>query len=239
MPRRAGTAQLLPPYASYSSWVKLLEAFSASMPPIIDEAYMSRLALSGSGIKALKSALRFLGLVGSNDRPTERLEHLVEALGDGQHSKSEVLREVMSQAYAPLFSPDFDLKSANGAQLRSYFATMGARGQIQQKCTSFFLNLAKDAGLQLSPHLISRPRPASGPRRTLTAELETEERRPRPQAVEQRRQPLAPSREAGLLLGMFPRFDIDWPEDKKTRWFKDFAQLMRLFEMQSSQLSAR
>ncbi len=233
MMRRPNTAELLPPYVSYSSWAKLLEALARSLPPTIDESYLASQGFSESNTRALRSALRFMDLLGTYDRPTERLERLVEALGAGGATRAEALKGIIVQAYRPLFTPDFNLKSATVAQLRLSFGTLGARGQIQQKCTSFFLNLARDAGLPLSPHLILRGRPAPSQRSAPSAEPRAAERQAPLPAREQRQWALASSGELGLLLGMFPKFDIDWPEEKKRRWFRDFAKLIRISEQEN------
>lgn len=230
-------ADLLPPYASYSSWVRLLDALVASVPGSLDEPYLASSGFSDSSIKPLRSALRFLGLVGRDDRPTDRLQKLVDSLRAGGDVRIEALRQMIMHAYGPLFSPEFDLRSATTEQLRAYFGGIGAQGQIQQKCSSFFLNLARDAGLELPSQLISRAPMALGRSRSA--------RSSKMAGVEagstglDRRQWSSPaSREASLLRDVFPSFDIDWPEDKKQRWFKDFARLIKIYETEGEQQSA-
>ncbi|HLC29637.1 MAG TPA: DUF5343 domain-containing protein [Dehalococcoidia bacterium] len=221
---------LLPPYASYSSWVRLLDALVGSLPPVVDESYLASLDLSESSIKPLRSTLRFLGLVARDSRPTERLERLVEALRKGGTAKFEALREMVHDSYRQLFSEQFDLKSAGTEQLRLYFGTMGARGQIQQKCSSFFLNLARDAGLELPPQLISRAPMALGRHRAAFAPTGAIEPQLSTLRSERRKSVYAICREPGLLSDIFPTFDIDWPEEKKQRWFRDFARLVKICE---------
>src|SRR3972149_11909112 len=86
---------LLPPYASYSSWVRLLDALTSALPPVLDEAYLDGLGFSDSSIKPLRSALRFLGLVGRDDRPTARLDSLVDALHAGGTARLEALQQMI------------------------------------------------------------------------------------------------------------------------------------------------
>lgn len=221
---------VLPPYASYSSWVRLLDALASGLPAVVDEPYLASLNLSDSSIKPLRSALRFLGLVARDGRPTERLHRLVAALHDGGAPKAEALRDMVHRSYRPLFTGEFDLRSAATDQLRLYFGTMGARGQIQQKCNSFFLNLARDAGLELPPQLISRSPLALGRQGTTAPRFRLGEFRPPAQVAERVQSAFAYPREPGLFRDLFPSFDIDWPEEKKQRWFRDFARLVKICE---------
>ncbi len=215
------TGEVLPAYASYSSWLRLLDALAESLPSLIDEHYLASLGLSESSIKPLRSTLRFLELINRDGRPTNRLEGLVEALSQGGTARIEALKGTVHHSYSHLFSSGFELKSATMEQLRLYFGAMGARGQIQQKCSTFFLNLARDAGLDL-PHHLMPPAPLAVGRRGPAAVGPTmEERRQWTQTF---------SSELGLLLGIFPKFEIDWPEEKKQLWFKDFMRMMRIAE---------
>ncbi len=237
MVRITHNTELLPPYASYSSWVRLLDALAGSLPLTLDESYLDGLGFSDSSIKPLRSALRYLGLVGRDDRPTEKLDRLVEALHSGGAVRIDALKQMILQAYGPLFSPDFDLKSATTDQLRVFFGSLGAQGQIQQKCSSFFLNLARDAGLELPPQLISRAPMALGRTRASRASARLEMQRQASQGSDRRQWSFSSSREASLLRDVFPTFDIDWPEEKKQRWFKDFARLIKIYEMDGEQLA--
>lgn len=216
----AETVELVPPYAPYCSWLGLLDALINSLPPVVDEAYLAGLRLSDSSIKPLRSALRFLGLVESDGLPTERLQRLIQGLEMGGSSKVQALQELVYHAYGALFSAGYDLKTATMDELRLFFGTMGARGQIQQKCSTFFLNLARDSGLDL-PHYLIPPAPPALQRRSSQARPSLEERREWTSVF---------SREMGILMGIFPRFDIDWPEEKKQHWFRDFTRVLRIAE---------
>ncbi|MDP2661588.1 MAG: DUF5343 domain-containing protein [Dehalococcoidia bacterium] len=233
----SANVDLLPPYASYSSWVRLLDTLYSSLPPVLDEAYLDSLGFSASCIKPLRSALRFLGLVGRNDRPTARLMNLVDALHAGGMARLEALRQMILQAYGPLFSPDFDLRAATTGQLRVYFGRLGAQGQIQQKCSSFFLNSSRDAGLELPPQLISRAPLALGRNRSGRPSLKTSRQRLATQDSERRQSAFPAPREASILRDVFPVFDVDWPEGKKQRWFEDFARLIRIYETDGDHLA--
>ena len=149
----------LPPYVSYKSWLKMLDGLTKFVPDEIDSSYYRELLFSGSSAKKLRTALRFLGLIDDGNVPTGQLQRLVRALrGVGQEIKTEVLREIMQNAYPSLFTEDFSLKRATSGQLMERFEKLGVRGDIQRHCISFFLHLAADAELELSPHLAGRSR---------------------------------------------------------------------------------
>ncbi len=156
---RAQRTDRLPPYASYSTWQKLLDAFGQFLPEQIDSSYYKGLKLSGSSLKSLRLALRYLGLIDDNDVPRDGLKRLIKAReGASGEKKSAVLREILQHAYPALFSPEDKLVSATLGQLSTYFDGLGAKGQMLQKCMTFFLSLATEAELDLSPHLAGRSR---------------------------------------------------------------------------------
>jgi len=149
----------LPPYTSYATWQRLLEAFQHFLPDVVDSSYYQDLKLSGSSVKSLRLALRYLGLIDDNNVAQDRLKRLTRAReGEGGESKSAILREILRDAYTALFSPEDKLASATLGQLSSYFESIGAKGQMLQKCMTFFLSLAAEAELNLSPHLAGRSR---------------------------------------------------------------------------------
>src|SRR3990172_4552431 len=210
MVRILNAENLVPPYVSYASWLRLLDALSRSLPEAVDETYLASLEVGESGVKALRSALRFLGLVGNDELPAERLRRLVNGLQSDHGRRQEALREVIFQAYRPLFSRGLDLESMTVSQLRLHFGSLGARGQIQQKCSSFFLNLARDAGMQLPAHLTRRARASVSPRlsRRDSYQSKDEEDSVLASLAGRRQTPMAATRELGFLPAMFPKFDI-------------------------------
>jgi len=157
--RNKDSQNRLPPYVSYSTWQKLMAGFSTFLPDVIDGSYYRELRFSGSDTKKLRTALRFLGLVDGNSVPTEKLWSLVQAIHqESDEIKSNVLRDILCDAYPPLFVNDFSLKTATVGGLSDHFDEMGARGDVQRQCISFFLHLAAEANIALSPHLAGKSR---------------------------------------------------------------------------------
>jgi len=149
--------RLTPPYAPYRTWNTLLGNLKDAMPlpSRMDSTFWSRLKLSGSMRSSLKSALVSLGLLSQDGRPKKELEELLIAEGD---ERGERLRAIFQTTYADLLN-QIDLERATVGALRDYFRSVGADGQMGEKCQSFFINMAKDSGYKLHPHLLARAQP--------------------------------------------------------------------------------
>jgi len=154
----------LPPYVSYATWMRLINGLVDFVPDVIDSSVYSRLRFSGSDIKKLRTALRRLNLIDESAVPRQELRSLVEAQKEGAEpdAKSVVLRQIIDRAYPFMADEDFNLSSATRKQLEDRLAAMGATGNMQKPCTTFFLNLAVEAGLDISPHLSSRDKSGVG-----------------------------------------------------------------------------
>lgn len=149
----------LPPYVSYKTWIKMLDCLKINVPQVIDSSYYASESFSGSSAKKLRTTLRFLGLTNDTNVPTAQLTRLVRAYrGEGQVSKAAVLSEILKTAYPMLFTKDFDLKRATLGQLIGHFERLGVARNMQKHCISFFLHLAADAEIELSPYLAGRSR---------------------------------------------------------------------------------
>src|SRR3972149_1899065 len=97
----------LPPYASYATWQRLMDAFNKFLPEQLDTSYWRQLRLSGSSAKSLRLAVQHLRLIDDKYVVQDKLRRLVRAShGEGQESKSRVLTQVLSDAYPALFEPE-------------------------------------------------------------------------------------------------------------------------------------
>ncbi len=211
----------LPPYASYTTWQKLLEGLKRFLPDEIDRSFYDSLGFSGSQILTLKSALRFLSLVDQDNVPTEKLRQLVQSDG---HKQKDILREIIQQAYVSLFNT-FNLQTITQGQLSRYFESLGAKGDIQRKCTSFFLAIASEAGIELSLHLSGRSKLGIG-RKSIATKAKEKKRLETKMA----RGTELPSNSSWmeLVLKKFPDLDPTWPDETKKKWFEDFKELLRV-----------
>ncbi len=153
----------LPPYVSYRSWLKILDRITTFLPGKVDSSFLSDLEFSVSTAKKMRTALLFLGLIDGDNVPSEKLQRLHRSLqGFGQETQVVILRDILHTAYPSLFTQDFDLERATPGQLRELFERMGVRGRIQRYCISFFLQMAIDAEINISPLLTTRSKLGTG-----------------------------------------------------------------------------
>ena len=158
--RSSGT----PPYTSYRTFKTFIEDLHEhGVPSRIDRSVLTR--FSGVVGTQLMHALRFLGLIEDDGRPTERLTGLVKAHGTG--SWSERLLELLRREYAPMFA--IDLETATPSHFSEAFRkAFPAADAVVQKCVTFFLYAANDAGVKISGRVLKGRKPRSlTPRRKL------------------------------------------------------------------------
>jgi hypothetical protein len=151
--RSSGT----PPYTSYRTFKTFIEDLhERGVPSRIDRSVLTR--FSGVVGTQLMHALRFLGLIEDDGRPTERLKGLVKAHGTG--SWPERLLELLHQEYAPMFA--IDLETATPSHFNEAFRkAFPAADAVVQKCVTFFLYAANDAGVRISGRVLKGRKPRS------------------------------------------------------------------------------
>ena len=151
--RSAGT----PPYTSYRTFKAFIEDLHEhGVPSRIDRSVLTR--FSGVVGTQLTHALRFLGLIDDDGRPAERLKALVKVHGTG--SWSEKLLELLGHEYAPMFA--IDLETATPSHFNEAFRrSFPAADAVVQKCVTFFLYAANDAGVKISGRVLKGRKPRS------------------------------------------------------------------------------
>jgi Family of unknown function (DUF5343) len=151
--RSSGT----PPYTSYRTFKTFIkDLHEHGVPSRIDRSVLTR--FSGVVGTQLMHALRFLGLIEDDGRPTERLKGLVKAHGTG--SWSQRLLELLGQEYAPMFA--IDLETATPSHFNEAFRkAFPAADAVVQKCVTFFLYAANDAGVRISGRVLKGRKPRS------------------------------------------------------------------------------
>jgi len=159
--RSAGT----PPYTSYRTFKTFIDDLHEhGLPSRIDRSVLTR--FSGVVGSQLMHALRFLGLIEDDGRPTRRLAGLVDAHGAGHWS--EAILTLIREAYAPIFA--IDLEAATPSHFNGAFRkAFPAADAVVQKCVTFFLYAANDAGVKISGRVLKgrKPRSLAPPRRKL------------------------------------------------------------------------
>ena len=215
----------LPPYVSYRTFHNFVEQLQQRMPSRIDRSYWGDILSGSTGIQ-LMAALRFLGLIDANGKPMERLKPLVAARGE---PRTKLLQEIAYDAFGFVLKSSLDLESATYSQLEEVFHnTFQLTDNVSRKCVKFFIAMASDAGMTLSPFITRRTRSAhtSTGTKTITKKvgIRTNRNGIIPQGTDE-----IPNYSSwnSKLLDKFPSFDPSWSEELKQKWFAAFDELLK------------
>jgi len=139
----------IPPYIAYRTFRNFLyQLEQRGLPARIDRSVMSQ--KSGTVQSRLLLALNYLGLITSRGRPTERFRKLVTA---SENVRRNVLKEIIISSYEFLFNNKIDIADASSSQVEEIFHRTGSSGETLRRSISFFLSLAKEAGIPVSPYI--------------------------------------------------------------------------------------
>jgi hypothetical protein len=215
----------LPPYVSYRTFRNFVERLQQRLPSRIDRSYWGDL-LSGSTGTQLMAALRFLNLIDANGKPMEKLKPLVAAKGA---QRNQLLQEILYEAFNFVLNSSLELESATYLQIdEAFHNTYHLTGDVSRKCVKFFIAMAIDAGLPISPFITKRTRTShSIPGHKSTAKkvgIKAERNLEIPQMLDEI--PINHSWN-DLLLAKFPNFDPSWNDDLKIKWFAAFDELLK------------
>jgi hypothetical protein len=214
----------LPPYVSYRTFQTFIDDLHQAVPSRIDRSYWGK-SFSGTTGNQLMAALLFLGLIDVSGIPTNRLKLLAGAI---DVKRTDILKQTCSEAFDFLFKGSFDPQTATPAQLQEMFSSnFQISSSVMRKCIKFFVDMAKDSGIALSPFIIKQTRTYSA------ANSKTIGKKPGPKTSRNTLVPQSmdeiPDRTSWdkLLLNKFPQFDPSWPDEVKLKWFAAFDELMR------------
>jgi hypothetical protein len=213
----------LPPYVTYATWCRLLDAFRNHLPGRVDQSYLRDLGFSDSSILTIRTALYFLNLVDDRHEPTERLRRLAVAEGDGHEL---ALREMIEEAYQPVLA-GLNLETATQGLLQERFAKCGATNNVGHKCLSFFLALAKDARIPLSPYLLNKSRIGAN-QKVAPAVSTPRRRRSAPATSRNLSAKYGNATVIAPLATKLPDFDPGWPKEVRDEWFEHLQALQTM-----------
>lgn len=219
----SSSKKLLPPYVSYRTFLNFLEGLQQTMPARIDRSYWGD-RLSGSTGTQLVSALRFLDLIDVSGFPTVKLRQLVISKGS---QRLELLKQVTHESYSFFFLSQVDPQAATYAQLEEAFHdNYQIASDVARKCIKFFIGLASDGGMKLSPFVTKKSR-AARPANTLKKSARTSDKKAGTEIPQQTG--LIPNGIGldKLLIDKFPGFDPSWPDEVKLKWFAAFDELLK------------
>ena len=216
-----------PPYVSYKTWNTFLQKVKGQLPlpNHIDSSFWAYLPFSGSNQSALRGTLVYLGLL-DGGHPDLRLEQLANAENE---ERQNLLREIFTQSYEELLD-QVDLTRTTRGRLREYFKSVGAEGQLGQKCTAFFLCLAREAGETLHASLQAKSVSARGRkvRRKRKAEISPgEQGEVRPPLSKTNNLEILTHLDPSMtgLLQRLPLSSSQWSQHEKQGWKKAFDAL--------------
>ena len=213
----------LPPYISYRTFLNFIDRLQQGIPSRIDRSYWSD-KLSGSTGTQLMSAMRFLGLIDASGKPTSQLRQLVSAKGA---QRKEVLSQITSEGFGFLLQGSFDSQTSTYAQLEEVFHnTFELTDSVCRKCVKFFVALASDAEMPLSPFILKRVRSVRADTGTKLAIKRRGTKGKRNLIVPQNLEEIpAEVSWDKMLLGKFPTFDPSWSDEVKLGWLETFDGL--------------
>jgi len=219
-----------PPYVSYKTFINFLERLKASgIPTRIDRSVVP--TYSGAIQAHLFTTLKYLHLMSQHGIPTEKLTKLVASEGA---ERQKTFKDVLVTSYQFLFKDGVDLQRITSDELQKLFDKEGVSGGTIRKAIGFFKEVAKDAGIELSPY-IGKIR-ASGSRSNGRNGKKTSENKmggvPSPKDGEFYQEQPKKQDWQNLLLSKFPNFDPAWSDDVKAKWFEGFKELMDEFKKQ-------
>lgn len=139
------------PYVPYKTFSNSLTALAATLPPRLDKSMWP--SYSGAVQSQLWSAYKFFELVNADGTPTEKLVNFLNADEDGRKKQ---LRGWLTASYPALMK--LDLAKATVGHFSEAMGEYSLGTETQKKATSFFLQAAKTADMELSSFILKTSR---------------------------------------------------------------------------------
>lgn len=130
---------------SYKGLMNLFTKFyDNGVPAVFDKSYFGN--QSGSLTAQIRTTLRILNLIDEKYAPTPLLHSIVK---DGPDARKTRFLEIANQEFSDVLSLG---QSATAGQLAGVFKNRGLSGATVDKAISFYLGMASDLGIAISPH---------------------------------------------------------------------------------------
>jgi hypothetical protein len=155
----------LPPYGPAKGMVEGLQLMTRLSPTRVDERLLRMHRVAPRNEYKVVGALRYLGLIDADGRPTEA-SRLLKTRGPAFEDN---MQAIVKRAYRRIFDR-FELTTVTRDDLFNYFVTEEAMGtEMAVKALRFFVDVCKMAGFEMNPALeVKRGRkPGSRNKRTL------------------------------------------------------------------------
>jgi len=214
----------IPPYIGWATWNRLTRLMKTFVPPRLDRSYFSSLGFSGTQYSQAVRAFLFLRLMDENKRPTETLRQLVMGSDDERRT---TLKNIIEKGYQPFFTSPGPQEATLG-DLETFLRSQGAKG-VTDKCATFFLAAAKEAGIPLSPQLAGDFGRKTG--RRIKGRKKPLPRQPMMAMKLSPRHSSVPIQTAALPVSNIDlsvvSFVADLPEGQQDRWIKAYVKVTR------------
>ncbi|BBH66460.1 hypothetical protein ACTI_31450 [Actinoplanes sp. OR16] len=224
-----------PPYPGFGAFTSFQERLRKNgIPAVIDRPFVGG---SGTNQSLMLGALKYLDLVNGDNEPTQALHDLTES---EEADRRAVLAKLVETHYAGALALG---PRATQGQLDGWFRQQGVSGETARKAQSFFLSLAKAAGIEVSPHYkVTRASPAAG-RKRAAGRRRPESATPAENAVVQPQASGASNSQihasVQALLQRIPAEGMTWTQRDKDLLVATFSNLLDLFHPVSDPMSAR
>ena len=149
-----------PPYIAASTFMTTIEGWRAVRPSRVERGVLNKVA--GSVQTWLIAALRYFDLIDAAGVPTPKLDELATATTE---ARPKLIADMLRTGYPFLFTNGVDLSNITQADMKKKFEATGAQGETAVKAMSFFTAMAKEAGIKLSPYVLTRQRRSNGSKR--------------------------------------------------------------------------
>ncbi|MEM1233993.1 MAG: DUF5343 domain-containing protein [Pseudomonadota bacterium] len=159
-------SSIKPPYVPFGTFKTFAESFrEGGLPDQIDRSLM--LSMSGTVQSMLSSALRSLGFIDDDQKPTPRF---VSYIGPGVEEQRQAMRDGLRECYGVVFDHETSLQKMTQQQFdKSLREAHGFTASTLDKAASFFMAASAEAGIEISPYLQKRKATATRKRREKTA----------------------------------------------------------------------
>lgn len=144
----------VPPYGPTAGTIQALQLMRKTTPPKVDGDFLRANKIAPGNEYKVVGALRFLGLIDDNGKPTER-SRILKTMGS---TFTLALQEIIHSAYRELFRY-LDMKRATREDIYNYFVTEGQLGaEMAAKAARFFITLCRMAQIEIGTATAASPR---------------------------------------------------------------------------------
>lgn len=207
------------PYAATANVAAVLQRVRRrNLPETIDDEFYRVVDVPDVVFGRVRQALRFLDMVGEDDRPTDRLRSLAR-------SSDEEFQDHLAAAVREAYRNDFeriDPAQDTQAQIVSAFRRYQPRSQTS-RMVMLFLGLCRTAGIPV----LDAPRERSMRGASTTKSLRKEKPKPKPKPTD----PGAPATsqfplELTGLLNSLPDRSAGWTKDRRDKFLEAFGVVL-------------